>query len=838
MKKQTMVLLAALLGGPPSTLYGAVRLVPEFHSTIQAALDSCADGDTVLVAPGHYHERLMVPNRTITLASLSLMTGDTLFIPQTILDGDSLGTVLTVAVGGLNRFILDGFTIRGGVGSLYHGGGIHFADSTDALLRNLHFTQNSSGEAGVCVYGDGATMTPFTGPRRFIMQNVRAYDNYLDTINLALFRIRANHYAEVSNLICNSANYRILSLASNDSIVVESVFSSNNTCGGAIISAGLTSYTQNSYQEYHNIHVNHTTWSGSNLVVLGGVSKGIVENLSFENNSQPITRTTRSELLKVSLYGVPSRFDNLLFRNNHGVAQGAAAGTLHRGKLWSESWVHGIITNLTIENCTLGDSIFTPWNTSNYPSMLTTTSCSLDRASFRNNCVTLTPGEGMTEWGVYGANILRFENYYSDSLYLKNVTFKNNLVIDLDDNESLPVHWANEGRCLLMKTEAYLNCRVDSLMFDENRQPNFAEELPYSGEFDDGQDVGSVMQIHRGIHTPQYNEEKFFSNIILRNNDDGGIRSHDESILHFRNVQMLNMSRQGFDLEAESVVLENVLIDGCTPFAPIGVRSEQMPLRLTVMQPSVIRNSTIINCTTPYVIMAGLTPFMDPSVPVVTTENCIFWNNQYIRFEALVAQYDLPGWDPYRPGRFNYCILQEAPDFGQDNLIDVDTLFSAEWGPPYLDSQSRAVDSGNPAIAFYDLTDEMSPRMPQWPSYGELRNDIGITGGPFAVAVDTNLVSVSDWRPQERPSTFTLGNPYPNPFNPATHIPYAMLRPMHVHLVVHNLLGQEVAVLADGMQAAGQHQVAFKPDRLASGLYLVTLEAGGRAETRSVTFIR
>ncbi len=88
------------------------------------------------------------------------------------------------------------------------------------------------------------------------------------------------------------------------------------------------------------------------------------------------------------------------------------------------------------------------------------------------------------------------------------------------------------------------------------------------------------------------------------------------------------------------------------------------------------------------------------------------------------------------------------------------------------------------------------------------------------------------------PVDFSLGAPWPNPFNPVTRIPFTLTRPEFVKLSVHNLLGQEVAVLRNGALPAGTHFVPFQAERIASGIYLVTLEAGGRQETRTVTLLR
>ena len=59
------------------------------------------------------------------------------------------------------------------------------------------------------------------------------------------------------------------------------------------------------------------------------------------------------------------------------------------------------------------------------------------------------------------------------------------------------------------------------------------------------------------------------------------------------------------------------------------------------------------------------------------------------------------------------------------------------------------------------------------------------------------------------PEGFVLGANYPNPFNPATIIPYRLAATAQVRLEVFNALGQRMAVLVDGEQAAGTYQAQW-----------------------------
>ena len=84
----------------------------------------------------------------------------------------------------------------------------------------------------------------------------------------------------------------------------------------------------------------------------------------------------------------------------------------------------------------------------------------------------------------------------------------------------------------------------------------------------------------------------------------------------------------------------------------------------------------------------------------------------------------------------------------------------------------------------------------------------------------TNDIGGNDALPQE----FKLEQNFPNPFNPATEIRYQSPVAGDIRLVVHDLLGREVAVLEDGRKDAGAYQVTFDATGLASGVYYCRLE--------------
>jgi hypothetical protein len=94
-------------------------------------------------------------------------------------------------------------------------------------------------------------------------------------------------------------------------------------------------------------------------------------------------------------------------------------------------------------------------------------------------------------------------------------------------------------------------------------------------------------------------------------------------------------------------------------------------------------------------------------------------------------------------------------------------------------------------------------------------------------------------------SSFTLEQNVPNPFNPSTVIRYTIAQSsedggggMEVRLVVYDLLGREVAVLAEGRQGPGTHDVQFDASGLSSGLYFYRLTAGPYTESRKMVLMK
>lgn len=93
------------------------------------------------------------------------------------------------------------------------------------------------------------------------------------------------------------------------------------------------------------------------------------------------------------------------------------------------------------------------------------------------------------------------------------------------------------------------------------------------------------------------------------------------------------------------------------------------------------------------------------------------------------------------------------------------------------------------------------------------------------------------------PSSFALYQNSPNPFNPATSIRFDLPSAGDVRLEIFDVTGRRVAMLADGLQDAGRHELSWRgeDDRgrpLSSGVYFYKLSSAGFTETRQMLLLK
>lgn len=101
------------------------------------------------------------------------------------------------------------------------------------------------------------------------------------------------------------------------------------------------------------------------------------------------------------------------------------------------------------------------------------------------------------------------------------------------------------------------------------------------------------------------------------------------------------------------------------------------------------------------------------------------------------------------------------------------------------------------------------------------------------VSVEDDFQSAIDYK---------LHQNYPNPFNPNTTISWQLAVSSHILIKLYDVLGNEVAILADDYFTQGKHQINFDSSKLnkdlSSGIYFYRLTADNFSETKSMVLIK
>jgi len=88
------------------------------------------------------------------------------------------------------------------------------------------------------------------------------------------------------------------------------------------------------------------------------------------------------------------------------------------------------------------------------------------------------------------------------------------------------------------------------------------------------------------------------------------------------------------------------------------------------------------------------------------------------------------------------------------------------------------------------------------------------------------------------PHALALHAPVPNPSRGTIALAFDLVEARTVRLSVHDALGREVAVPAEGARPLGTHEARLDADALAPGVYVVRLVAGADVRTQRLTVVR
>jgi beta propeller repeat protein len=199
MKRATFVGIIALCA-MAVTASAVTRKVPSEYPKIQAAIDTCQDGDVVVVALGVYYETINFGGKNITVTSTD--PNNPKVVGYTIINADGDGTAVTFENHETQAAVLTGFTITGGFGTInivesegnlriFWGAGIYCNGSSPTITHNViannrgpvDMTGNDitqwklSYGGGICCYHSDAVITHniIRGNRAYVGGGVLIY---------------------------------------------------------------------------------------------------------------------------------------------------------------------------------------------------------------------------------------------------------------------------------------------------------------------------------------------------------------------------------------------------------------------------------------------------------------------------------------------------------------------------------------------------------------------------------------------------------------------------------------------------------------------------------------
>lgn len=152
---------------------------------------------------------------------------------------------------------------------------------------------------------------------------------------------------------------------------------------------------------------------------------------------------------------------------------------------------------------------------------------------------------------------------------------------------------------------------------------------------------------------------------------------------------------------------------------------------------------------------------------------------------------------------------------------DVHIAVTAEFD---VNPFALAADNGSPLAG---RTSVYRPTQGGWSAYTRNLMLSAVVGTATSTQEDVGM-----------PDRTGLDAAYPNPFNPTTLIRWTLDAQRATRLSVHDLLGREVAVLVDAPMPAGSHAATFDASGLASGVYMVRLQAGAESFSRLITLVK
>jgi len=90
----------------------------------------------------------------------------------------------------------------------------------------------------------------------------------------------------------------------------------------------------------------------------------------------------------------------------------------------------------------------------------------------------------------------------------------------------------------------------------------------------------------------------------------------------------------------------------------------------------------------------------------------------------------------------------------------------------------------------------------------------------------------------EIPVKNSIAQNYPNPFNPATYIKLDLIEKSFVKIIIYDIRGNEIAIIANQKLSAGRYSVEWNASNFPSGVYFYRVSSDNFSETKKMILLK
>lgn len=286
-----LFVLALLLGAVCCMAQTTIR-VPADVPTIQSAIDSAQNGDTILVAPGIYNESLNFKGKGITVTSGAKSFSEA---SDTIIDGTKTGPVVVFQTEETSTSVLNGFTIQNGQGASTQTGkltpecgGIVVDNSSPTITNNIVTKNNGCGisikySASPLLEGNDIVANPDRGVVIVQAGDVKLIDNIIEKNVTDPLQDSGNPTG--AGIFVASDNAQLYPLGSDSLLLQRNIVRNNQTAQSAGYAQQIGTPVKNLMISNNLFYENTSRHLGSNQIYISGPYSGTLPTLTEVNNT-------------------------------------------------------------------------------------------------------------------------------------------------------------------------------------------------------------------------------------------------------------------------------------------------------------------------------------------------------------------------------------------------------------------------------------------------------------------------------------------------------------------------------------------------------------------------